>query len=245
MNAIYTAASGLAAERQWLATIGSNLAAANSPGYLAATDQFAAFPPVMVGRTASPGAPANGQLGSTSWGVATLPAFDNPASGLGLVSTGRMLDVGVSGPGFLTVATPTGTAYTKDGRLFLDSQGTLVTGQGDRVLSTTGAPIHLGAGAVSMAANGTITQNGAAVAQLALVNLSGTLTSQPGNLYTGTIAPSPTSQIVQGALNQSGVSLTKSATAMIQAETAYQGLSTMVTEEATRLSAAAKLGVMA
>lgn len=245
MNAIYTAASGLEAYRQWLGTIGSNLAGANSPGYLATTDQFAAFPPVMVGRTGSPGAPPIAQLGSTSWGVATVPAIDNPASGLGLMSTGRMLDVAVAGPGFLTVATSTGRAYTKDGRLFLDGRGTLVTGQGDRVLSTTGAPIHLGPGAVSVASDGTITQNGAVVARLALVNLSGALTSQAGNLYTGTVGPSPTSQIVQGALNQSGVSLTQSATAMIQAETAYQGLSTMVTEEATRWSQAAKLGVMA
>ena len=244
MNAIYTAASGLNAQRQWLSTIGANLAAANSPGYLAVSDQFASFPAVAASRTGFSGA-AGGALGTTSWGVAIEPGIRNPGAGLGIYATGRPLDLAIQGPGFLTVATPTGTAYTKDGRLFLDSQGTLVTGQGDRVLSTSGAPIHLAAGPVTVAANGTITQNGAVVAQLALATLSGTLTSQPGNLYTGTAAPSPTSQVVQGALNHSGVSITQSASAMIQAETAYQGLSTMVTEEATRLSQAAKLGVMA
>jgi flagellar basal-body rod protein FlgF len=242
MNTIYTALAGITADRQWLATVGGNLAAANSPGYLAIQSQFYSFPPVTVGRT---GPNPSSNLGQTSWGVAFVPAAVNPSGGLGVSDTGRSLDLAIAGPGFLTVKTPTGTAYTKDGRLFLDASGTLVTGAGDQVLSMAGTPIHLAPGAFTVSTDGTVSQNGTVVAQLAIADLSGTLTSTPGNLYTGTAAPDTTSLVVQGALNRSGVSITQSATDMIQAETAYQGLTTLIATENTRLGEAAKLAVLA
>lgn len=242
MNGIYTAASGLNAERQWLTIIGANLAAADSPGYLAVSAQFASYPTVTIART---GANPSADIGHTSWGVALTPTEDNPGDGLGVATTGRSLDVGIAGPGFLAVATPSGVQYTKDGQLFLDAAGDLVTGSGDRVLSTTGTPIHLAEGSVAISPDGAVSQNGRTTGTLGLFDLSGTLTSSPGNLYTGTVTPDHTSTVVQGALNVSGVSITDSATAMMQAETVYQGLSSLISTESTRLGQAAQLGVLA
>ena len=45
----------------------------------------------------------------------------------------------LDGPGFLSVQTANGTAYTRNGALHLDSSGTLVTADGDPVLSEGGA----------------------------------------------------------------------------------------------------------
>lgn len=51
-----------------------------------------------------------------------------------LMVTNRELDLGINGPGFLSVTQPDGTtAFTRDGSLALNSKGYLVTQRGDMV----------------------------------------------------------------------------------------------------------------
>lgn len=241
MNGVYAAASGMLADRLWLDAVGSNLANANAPGYLAQSTAFQAFPVVNIQRTGGPNPSAN--IGTMAMSVAATPYVVNQS--LGFQTTGRSLDLALSGPGFFTVKTPTGIAYTKDGQFYRDAQGTLVDSQGNPVLSTNGQTIHVGTAPFSVNPTGVILQNGAPLAVLQINDLSGPIAPLSGTLYQGKAALDTTSTVVQGALNTSGASLTHEAVAMIQAETAYQGLTGMLTTESSRLNQTATLGLWA
>jgi flagellar basal-body rod protein FlgF len=52
--------------------------------------------------------------------------------------TGNPLDVAISGNAFLTVQTPRGERYTRNGALLINSQGQLVTSEGLQVVGTNG-----------------------------------------------------------------------------------------------------------
>src|SRR3954463_12237092 len=52
--------------------------------------------------------------------------------------TGNPLDVAISGNAFLTVQTPRGERYTRNGALQVNSQGQLVTSEGLQVIGTNG-----------------------------------------------------------------------------------------------------------
>ena len=52
--------------------------------------------------------------------------------------TGNPLDVAISGNAFLTVQTPRGERYTRNGALQINSQGQLVTSEGQQVVGTSG-----------------------------------------------------------------------------------------------------------
>jgi flagellar basal-body rod protein FlgF len=79
-----------------------------------------------------------------------------------LKSTGRDLDVAISGAGFLTVQGPTGEAYTRAGAMTLDETGTLkingntVLGEGGPIVIPEYNKIEIGSdGTVSIQAPGT------------------------------------------------------------------------------------------
>jgi flagellar basal-body rod protein FlgF len=55
-----------------------------------------------------------------------------------LQQTGNPLDVSVSGSAFLTVQTPRGERYTRNGALQINSQGQLVTSEGLQVIGQSG-----------------------------------------------------------------------------------------------------------
>ncbi|MCY0865285.1 MAG: flagellar hook-basal body protein [Sulfobacillus sp.] len=238
MDALYTAAAGMIAQNQQLALVAGNLANADSPGYLAQTGTFIAFPQGTVTRQGvSPGV-----VGSSSDGVALTSGL-NPAAG-GVNPTNQPTDFAILGAGFFQVKTPTGIAYTRDGHFSLDAQGHLVTAAGDSVLANNGQPITLAPGPFTVSPTGVISQNNQVVATLALTGLQPTgMTSLGNNLYRGT--PSPfTGSVEQGALNTSNVDLATAAAQLIEAQTRYQSLAQMVNEESNRLKAATTLGVV-
>ena len=78
------------------------------------------------------------------------------------VKTGNPLDVAVKGDGWLSVGTPSGQAYTRDGRMRMNAAGDLVSMTGARILDAGGGPIQLDptAGQAEIGADGTITQGG-------------------------------------------------------------------------------------
>lgn len=81
-----------------------------------------------------------------------------------LKPTGRSLDVALTGPGWLEVTTPQGTAYTRQGNFRLDAQGRLVTQQGHAVMGLAG-DIVLQQGAPVIDAEGRIFESVAAGAK--------------------------------------------------------------------------------
>jgi flagellar basal body rod protein FlgG len=77
-------------------------------------------------------------------------------------TTGRDLDAAIDGPGFFVVDTPGGPRYTRNGAFTRSADGVLTTTHGEPILGD-GGEITLGAGPVTISADGTV-RTGAAVA---------------------------------------------------------------------------------
>jgi flagellar basal-body rod protein FlgF len=90
-----------------------------------------------------------------------------------LSETGNPLDVAVAGQGWLAFAGPSGTVYTRDGRLQIAPNGDLQTLTGFPVVDSGGAQITLdpNGGPLSIARSGAITQDGTEVGTLGLFNI--------------------------------------------------------------------------
>jgi len=154
----YAAMTGLLARTQALDTAAANLANAQTPGYRAEREYFRS---VLLGADA-----LNSQLGRTVNDFGLLGGDRlNLAQGA-LQQTGNPLDLAIEGQGFFAVRTAQGVRYTRDGGFHRSQGGMLVTQAGEPVLSTTGQPIPVPPGEVSVGANGVLSVAGGAVASV-------------------------------------------------------------------------------
>ena len=58
-----------------------------------------------------------------------------------LQNTGNPLDIALAGDGWFAIATPSGTAYTRDGRMQINAFGELQTIEGHAILDASNAPL--------------------------------------------------------------------------------------------------------
>jgi flagellar basal body rod protein FlgG len=89
-----------------------------------------------------------------------------------VVDTGRDLDIALGGSGFLTVQTPQGTRYTRNGHLMRKEDGLLTTADGSTVLGEKGQPIKLGTGEVHFEKDGTVRAGSVVAGKLAIVEFA-------------------------------------------------------------------------
>jgi len=85
-----------------------------------------------------------------------------------VVDTGRDLDIALGGSAFLTVQTPQGTRYTRNGHLMRATDGSLTTADGSPVMGEKG-PIKLGPGEVHFDEDGTVRAGSTVAGKLAVV----------------------------------------------------------------------------
>jgi flagellar basal-body rod protein FlgF len=90
-----------------------------------------------------------------------------------LTKTGNPLDVAVQGDAWLAVQTPSGTVYTRDGRLRMQPDGSLQTLNGYAVLDAGNSAMLLDSsgGDVTISGDGMITQSGRQVGAIGLFNI--------------------------------------------------------------------------
>jgi len=148
--------------------------------------------------------------------------------------TGNPLDIAMSGNTFLTVQTPQGERYTRNGSLQVNSQGQLVTSEGLQVIGQNG-PIAFqpgdreisistdGAVSVREGANTTDTQRGklkfASFNDPRMLLKDGTSTFRPPN---GMQVDTPTAvRINQGAIEKSNVRSVVEMTRMVEVTRTY------------------------
>jgi flagellar basal-body rod protein FlgG len=216
-SAIVTAAASLTAQGDVLGAIAENIANANTPGYkrliAQLIDQGVSIPEVFLRRDFSQGP---------------------------VVPTGNPNDLAIAGNGFFQVTLPNGqTAFTRAGSLGLSADATLVDINGNPVVgpiqvNPAGGPLTVAAdGTVSQTINGTTQVLGRV--QLATFDNAGGLAAQSGNLFSPTAAsgqPIPGgdgSQIVQGAIEGSNVSLDQEFVNMIVAKSVYEASARVIT----------------
>lgn len=160
-----------------------------------------------------------------------------------LQTTGRDLDFGIDGEGaFFTVEDGQGEAYTRDGGFTVDPEGRLVTAGGLAVQGDGGEIIlDTARGPISVAEDGTISQEGAPVGKLNLVRFAAlsALSKDGDGLYrnrSGAASVEATgARVRQGTLEESNVNPLTEITNLIEIQRAYQSVSQMI-ENANDLS---------
>lgn len=155
---LYVSLSGQIALQKRLDTIANNVANAGTAGYRGEEVHFEA-----VLSESARDMTAYSSTGET---------FLSRRTGA-IAETGNRLDVAVKGDAFLAMTTPAGQVYTRDGRMKMSEQGELQSLNGYPILDAGGAPLQLdpNGGEVSIAPDGTVTQNGRQIGALGLFTI--------------------------------------------------------------------------
>ncbi len=139
---IYVAMTGAKHAMYQQATVSQNLANVSTPGFRADLAAFRAVP-VQGG-----GAATRSFVVEQTTGADFSPGV--------IQQTGRDLDMAVTGPGWITVQTPNGEAYTRNGSFELDPTGMLRTRNGYPVIGDAGPMIVPPDTRVSVGKDGTV-----------------------------------------------------------------------------------------
>jgi flagellar basal-body rod protein FlgF len=233
---IYLSMSGAKATLQRQDILAHNLANVSTVGFRAELAAFRAVP--VLGDGAS----------TRVYALESTPGYsDAPGA---VQSTGRALDVAVSGRSWLAVQALDGTeAYTRGGALDIDPDGQLITRSGLPVMGD-GGPITVPANAqIDIGADGTITGKvGDAKAQvlgrLKLVTPEGAMLRGDDGLFRagdGDLEADLTARVTQGALEGSNVSAVETMVAMIAAARQFEQQMKMLQTAEQKEQAATKL----
>ncbi|OYU50609.1 MAG: flagellar basal-body rod protein FlgG [Rhizobiales bacterium PAR1] len=241
MRALYTAATGMAAQEKNVEVIANNVANMRTTGFKRQTVHFQDLIYEQQRRAGSPSSDQNTQIpagifiGSGARVVATPKVMTQ-----GNVSqTERTYDVAIRGDGFLRVQLPDGrVAYTRDGGFETDSQGRITTKEG--YLVDPGITVPQNATSVSINSTGQVnalvpgTVTPQTLGQLTMsrfINPVG-LESMGDNFYLetagsgqpidGTPGADGFGTIQQGYLEDSNVNAVTEIASMIQAQRAYE-----------------------
>ena len=221
-SGMYAACTALMARTDALDTIANNMANSSTSGFRGRTTTFSSL-------ISGHGQQLKSQLNevTNSYGLLGKSQLDlQPGT---LDHTGNDLDVGIDGPGFLSVQTANGTVYTRNGSLKLTPKGVLTTSAGDPVLGEKG-PITIPHGAqVTISADGTVSADGAIAGKLKVVEFTAAADPQSkgATYYTAAdkdVVASPTSQVQQGVLEGSNVNPISSVVELINAQRAAEGM---------------------
>ncbi|MHC2333330.1 MULTISPECIES: flagellar basal-body rod protein FlgG [Bradyrhizobium] len=143
MRALYTAATGMAAQELSVQVISNNIANLRTTGY---KKQRAAFQDLIYDHVRRVGAQASDQntimpMGiDLGGGVKTVGTPRMMTQGT-LSPTGNDLDIAIRGEGFFKILMPDGTfTYTRDGSFQMDNQGRIVNAQGNLLQPTITIP---------------------------------------------------------------------------------------------------------
>ncbi len=247
-RALYTAATGMAAQQLNLDNVANNLSNSSTAGFRSRRLQFE---DLIYQNLVAPGAaatqsttvPAGLQIGlgtrtAASEVIQTQGDFDN---------TGNPLDMAIQGAGFFQIKMPDGTtAYTRSGMFHLDNQGNMVTADGNPLDPQVTIPAN--ALTVTVGTDGTVsvTQPGQTQAQqvgaiqLATFQNPGGLNSVGQNMLLQTTASGDPivgtpggadglGTLQQGMLEQSNVNVVQEFIQMIVAQRSYEANSRVIT----------------
>ncbi|HUN98254.1 MAG TPA: flagellar basal-body rod protein FlgG [Bradyrhizobium sp.] len=241
MQALQTAATGMAAQELSVQVIANNIANMQTTGY---KKQTAAFQDLIYQHVRRIGAQSSDQgtilpIGiDIGGGVKTVGTPRSMTQGT-LSQTGNDLDLAITGNGFFKILMPDGTfQYTRDGTFQMDNQGRIVNAQGNMVQPTITIPQNASGLTVNQQGQVSVTlpgqTNSTIVGQINLtrfVNQAG-LMPVGNNLYQETPASGPPQDglanaegygtITQGSLEQANVDVVSEMSNMIAAQRAYE-----------------------
>lgn len=165
--------------------------------------------------------------------------------------SGNPLDVALDGPGFLTIQTPAGPRYTRNGTLHIDAQGTLVTSNGYPVLSQSG-PVTFQPSEtdITFGKDGSISSSAGTKGLLQVTEFPDVqrLTRQGETMFAdpaNTGIPATQTAVRQGMIEKSNVSGVTEMSNMIRVNRAYQLMSQILQrQDELKQSAIRDLGTL-
>ena len=246
IRALYTAASGMSAQQANLDTVANNLANSATAGFRRRRLQFE---DMIYQNMITPGSPESQQTTAAGLqiGLGTRSAATEVIMTQGdFNQTGNPYDLAIQGQGFFQVTRPDCTlAYTRSGNFHLNSQGQVVTTEGDTLLPAITIPSNATDitisqyGVVSGTIPGQNTPQQFGTIQIATFANPGGLSSVGGNLFEQTqssgnvITDTPGGTTGVGTLQQhylenSNVDVVSEFVQMILAQRAYESNSKVI-----------------
>jgi flagellar basal-body rod protein FlgG len=228
---MYSAAAGMAAQQQRIDAVANDLANVNTTGYKRVR---VAFRDLLY----TPTGPGAAQGVASGAGSAATQVGRGSAQGA-LQVTGRSLDVGLVGSGFLEVRDRAGRRMlTRDGALQRQDDGRLMTTSG----AWTGVRLPAGVAAedVKIGADGQVEgPDGTAYGRLRLVTVRSpeALEARGNNLFATTAASGQAAAarngltVQQSALEASNVDMSSAMTDLIEAQRGYEMTSKVITTQ--------------
>jgi flagellar basal-body rod protein FlgG len=241
MQALHTAATGMAAQELNVQVISNNIANLRTTGY---KKQTAAFEDLIYQHVRRIGAQASDQgtilpvgidLGG---GVKTVGTPRSMTQGT-LSMTGNDLDMAITGEGFFKILMPDGTfQYTRDGTFQMDNTGRIVTAMGNPVQPTITVPNNASGITINAQGQVSVTLPGSTsssiIGQIGLtrfINKAGLMpvgnnqfqdTPASGAPQDGLANSEGYGSITQGSLEQANVDVVSEMSDLIAAQRAYE-----------------------
>ncbi|HEY3799441.1 MAG TPA: flagellar basal-body rod protein FlgG [Caulobacteraceae bacterium] len=257
MQALRTAATGMAAQQLNVEVISNNIANMNTVGF---KKQRAEFEDLLYQTIVQPGSqssdsgtvvPTGVQIGA---GVKAGSVYRITGQGT-LSNTGNSFDMAINGAGYFQVQMPDGTtAYTRAGNFSVNDQGQLVTEDGYLVQPSITIPQNVTnvtisqQGQVQVTTAGTTAPTTVGQVQLATFLNDAGLEAMGNNLFTESGASGPATAgnpgatgygvVMQGYTEASNVDPVSEITDLIVAQRAYEMNSKVVTTADQMLSTA-------
>ncbi|MGH6966579.1 MAG: flagellar basal-body rod protein FlgG [Phenylobacterium sp.] len=256
MQALRTAATGMAAQQLNVEVISNNIANMNTVAY---KRQRAEFQDLLYQTLETAGAqtsdqgtivPTGVQIGA---GVKAGSVYRISTQGA-LTRTDNKYDLAIDGRGYLQVLTPQGdTAYTRAGNLAVNDQGQLVTQDGYQIQPAISIPADALDVVISKSGQVQVTQSNGTPTVIGTLELAtfvneGGLIAQGSNLFkesgasgpptTGTPGSVGFGSLLQGYTEASNVDAVSEITALIVAQRAYEMNSKVISTADSMLAVA-------
>ena len=238
-RAFSTSATGMHAQEMMVDTIANNLANINTTGFKRSQMEFQDLLYVKIKEfgaevTAGMKSPSGTEIGSGVRVGSTVKIF-SPGE---LMSTGRPLDIAITGEGFIQVSMPDGTTrYTRDGALQTGANGELVTANGFLIEPAITIPTDAVAMDIGKDGSVNVTDSSGSLSVVGTIQLArfpnpAGLSSEGDNLLAMTDASGTATQgtpgenglgfIQSGFLEKSNVQMVTELVNLITAQRAYE-----------------------
>ncbi|MFD1790505.1 flagellar basal-body rod protein FlgF [Ochrobactrum teleogrylli] len=233
-NSIYVGLSSLITLERRMDSIAQNVANVSTVGFRGEGTKFDS----IVSKKASD------DVSFASAGKSYIRTEPGP-----LVKTDNPLDIAVKGDAWLSLNTPQGQIYTRDGRMKMLATGELVSMMGYSVLDVGGAPIMLNpdGGAPKISADGAVYQNGAQIGALGLYSIPADAelkyAGNSGVIPNKAAAPifdDNSIGVVQGMIEGSNVDAMTEMTRLISVSRAFEQVNNLLTQQEATVSEAIK-----
>ena len=226
---IATAASGMRSRMETLDLLANNIANSSTAGYKADQESYNTYFGDQAWDGYNSGRPDGEEMPVVQRSWADLSQGT-------LLPTGNSSDVALASGGMFTVDGPGGTLYTRNGHFRVARSGALETQDGYAVKGSDGKPIKLSPNSdFQIDRGGAVSQHGAAVGQLAVVNSSKPDSAErvgagyfrfPKDV---TLAPSTDADVQQGKVESSNVTPAFTAVKLVSVMRSFEMLQKAVT----------------